>query len=256
MSEQTTADGVSETPLAIIVEPELEQQFSTAKTYYEMSKVSMAQSVAFMVLLGFELKRIKKLIGETRGRPGDEISSNVETYYGTVDRLLGISKTQAWRFEQMADGAKRRLPVLNAELLLTTPLGDLPELKRRELLNAVSKITDGKTAQQCMWDWGIAKLPQGSGATGGDRGGRRKTLPPEEQLERDLKQAREDWAFIENSCFYLYGVRFVLLSDLEVQAQIGALEIALKARRKWVDTPKAMRDARALEQWLQEELKP
>lgn len=239
-----------ESGVQVVIEPGLEAKFATAKTYYTMSKLSMAQSVAFMILTGFELKRLRKEIGETRGGDHKTKSINVDTFASVVEKILGISKMTAWRFEQMADAAKKRLPALDAKTLMETPLGDLPELKQRALLNAVTKVTDGQTAQQCMWDWGIAKLPQGSGLTGGYHPGTGKKLSPEEQLELARNLAREDWLHHQRSLLFGYRLNFALLSDTEIEGQIAALELAIAARRRWLKQARGKRDPVELDSWF------
>lgn len=143
------------TPFEVVTEPDWKEKFGTARQYQHMVKMSFAQGAAFMILCGAELHRLKKELGETRGKHGK--SNNVVTFSELANKYAGVTSMTAWRYEQMFQAAKKRVPLLNAEELLNTPLGLLPELKQQKLLEAVNKVTDGYTAQQLMWDWGIAK---------------------------------------------------------------------------------------------------
>lgn len=142
--------------------------FAQAKHYLQMAKVSAAQSVAFMILAGGELTRLHKTHGISQGKRTDLTSPNGGgSWEKIVDRELGISDTTAQRYMDMFRGAKKRVPLLNAKELLTIPLGELPEEKQKKIVGAVSKATDGMTAQEVMWEWGFAKRPQGGSARGG-----------------------------------------------------------------------------------------
>lgn len=72
-----------------------------------------------------------------------------------------------------------------------------------------------------------------------------KLRTPEEELALWRKLAVENWTsiFIQLEHF---SHQFVFLDDFEVETQIAFLERCLHARRKWVNTAKADRDADAI----------
>jgi hypothetical protein len=233
--------------LEVVTEPDWPEKFSTARQYQHMVKMSFAQGAAFMILCGAELARLKRELGETRG--GDHSKSfNVETFADMAERHAGVSKSTAWRYEQMFQCAKKRIPLLNAEELLTTPLGMLPELKQQKLLEAVNKVTDGHTAQQLMWDWGIAR--KRSGNSNPTPGPARK-LSADEQTALLKELALSDSGHLGNVVATTNN-NFFLLDDLEVNCQIAVMEHALKLRHAWVTQPKSKRDWPIIEKLLKE----
>lgn len=161
----------------IVVAPTQAEDFAKTRTFLQAAKASMAQGVAFMVLAGAELERLHKLYGIRPGRPalnspnaGGINSANAGgSWAEVIKRELGIGEETARRYREMFKAARKRVPLLDADELLDTPMRDMPELKQKQLLAAVQKVTDGQTAQQLMWDWGMAKKPQGSAARGGVR---------------------------------------------------------------------------------------
>ena len=117
-------------------------------------------------------------------------------------------------------------------------------------MKAVHKMADGHTYQQLAWELGIAKLPQGSGATGGARVSKKAKLSPEEQLEVQRKWAREDWQHNQRLLLFGYGLNFATLSDPEIEGQIAAMELAIAARQRWLKQPNGKRDAEDLQKWF------
>ncbi|MBI4024821.1 MAG: hypothetical protein HY360_07545 [Verrucomicrobia bacterium] len=180
----------------IVVEPGITEQFAQARTYLQMAKLSFSQGAAFMILTGFELKRLYKLHGIRRGKPRNCRNVAIIKWEPLIKRELQISLDTALRYMQMADAAKKRLPNINADELLSTPLKDLPDLRRQTLIASVQKITDGETAQQLMWDWGIAKKPIGHRLMDGslDRSWHpRKPVTPEELARAEEQASLDMW---------------------------------------------------------------
>lgn len=216
------------------------QQFAQARTFHQMAKVAAAQSVAFMILCGHELNRLHKELGFERGgaRRGEAFqSANVCTlkFEDMAEQFAGVSRRTAYNYRQMASEARKRIPLLNADELLSTPLALLPEPRQENLLKAVHKATDGKTAQQLMWDWGLATgAPHARGRKPGD-GGRpnRGNLSVAEQAEIMREAAHRDWVQIHEVLAY-YGASFTLLDDVEIEIQLDLLRAAVKARQTWI----------------------
>lgn len=217
------------------MEPEIAEQFTQARVYNQMARISAAQSVAFMILCGHELNRLHKALGFERGRPSADKSANGCRFkFGDLaERFAGVSERTARNYRAMADAAKKRIPQLNAEELLQTPLAELPELRQQELLQAVHKATDGQTAQQLMWDWGLAKgAPYARGRKPGS-GNEPKALSFGEQAALHTEAAERDWLRIDRE-LVAYRAEFIHLPDVAVEAQIHVLDLALKARRAWL----------------------
>ncbi len=172
MSKKETIDANADLlpPEGTTLEPTVAEKFAPVRQYDRAAKLSFAQGAAFMVLAGVELLRLKKELGVKRGGNRKDQSQNVLTlnWREAVEQNCGFSYQTGLNYMAMAEAAKKRIPLLSTLPLLTTPLGELPELQQSQLLESTRKVTDGHTAQQLMWDWGIAKKPQGSAATGGD----------------------------------------------------------------------------------------
>lgn len=159
----SSALAVLETGPLVLMEPGIGQQFSQCRRLLAAAKTSMAASAAFMILAGVELIRLHKLHGVRRG--GDRKSADQTAracglkWDKVVEQELGIGESTARKYMAMAEAARERMLDLNSERLLNTPISEMPEMEREELIARVQKCTDGQTAQQLMWEWGIAKPP-------------------------------------------------------------------------------------------------
>lgn len=169
----------------VILEPTWAEDFTAARQYEEMAKLSANQAVAFMILAGFELTRLHKQHAIHRG--GDQSRKRAALLWSDlVKEHMGISKDTAERRMSLAAECQKRLPKLNdLHLLLETPLKDLPELKRIQITDAVRGITDGASAHQLMLDWGIARP-----SSGHQKYTPPKKLTPAQQFEQDEELAR------------------------------------------------------------------
>lgn len=161
-------------------------EFDPARQYLSAARLHGAATAAFLVLLGVEIKRLRAIHQPKRGQPkkNSRNVSGILSWPELIKRELGISDDSARNYEAMAEAGKKHIAELNAEELLTMPLCQLPDVRREQIVKAVQKVTDGHTAQQLMFDWGIAKKPQGSGATGGNRPKQKENLPREEIARR------------------------------------------------------------------------
>lgn len=149
--------------------PALSDDFAKAKEYWLGAKLAAGQSAALMVLMGAELERLHKAHGVQRG--GDRRGSNSQPvslkWADLVKEHVGCSEMQAWRAREMFKASKKRVPLLNGEELLSTPIAKLPAKRQEELFHAVAKVTDGKSQAEFLRELGIAKKEQGSAAKGG-----------------------------------------------------------------------------------------
>ena len=232
--------GVTSAEVEVVMETGMEavaQQFAKARTFFQAAKVAAAQSVAFMILCGHELNRLHKELGFERGRPSAEKCANGGTikFEDLAERYAGLPPRTAYRWRELAREARKRIPLLDAEEMLSTPLAMLPEPRQENLLKAVQKATDGKTAQQLMWDWGLATgAPHARGRKPGD-GGRpnRGNLSVADQAEIMREAAHRDWVQIHEVLAY-YGASFTHLDDVEIEIQLALLRAAVKARQTWL----------------------
>lgn len=224
----------------IVGPPGVAEQFSQARLFHQMARLSAAQSVAFMILCGHELNRLHKELGFERGgaRRGAAFqSANVCTlkFDELAEQFAGVSRRTAYNYRQMATEARKRIAELSVDELLNTPLNQLPQPRQETLLKAVHKATDGQTAQQLMFDWGLAKgAPGARGRKPGD-GGRpsRGHLSVAEQAEIMREAAHRDWVQIHDTLAY-YGHSFTRLDDTEIEIQLALLRAAVKARQTWL----------------------
>lgn len=140
--------------------------FSLVNEYHGLARLSMAQSCAYMVLAGVELRAAKKDVqhGEWTHLFIDSDPKNARAC------AFEMSIRTAQKYMEMAEAAKRNIPELMA-LCGNQSLADLPEEQREKIVKAIRKVADGSTYQQLALEWNIAKKPLGSGARGGHRPG-------------------------------------------------------------------------------------
>lgn len=215
--------------------------------------VAMEQGKLFcQVMLGFELLALRAMTPDEHGKRTDLTSSQAGTkWVELIDKELGLSRTSAYRMMEMAEAAKprlKKLPGLRDFDPTAQPVASLPAPQQEALTTAVKKLTDGTTQVEFMRELGLAKFPQGGGATGRAKGeGGRKKLTPSEEAEIMRTLARDDWRALEGNLLGAYRSKFCFLSDPEVTAQVAALETALEARKAWLKAKPEARDAREIE---------
>lgn len=216
--------------------------WSSVRQYANAARQFSRAQVACQVLAGLELLALRKAHNMSQGKRTDIPGG--PSWDDLVAEHAGISKPTAFRWCQMAMAVKprlKKLPGVGAlfrELLLR-PIGELTQDQQLLLEQAVHKATDGYTQTEFMRELGLAK---GHGAgKGGDLGGRRpkKSLPSEEEM---LAMSRDDFRRI-SEIMQAADANFTLLPDSEIHAQIAVLNAQIQARRQWVSTPSANRDA-------------
>jgi hypothetical protein len=209
-----------------------------ARRWLAMAKRAQEVALACQVMVGFELIALRESVGETRGR-----GVHAETFEDIATREIGLGRRSVFKLMSMAEACVPRLRKHSVALKgfdpFSQPLAQLPEAQLHALSAAVHKITDGLTQTDFLVELGLAKAPQGSGATGGYRG-RKPPTSVEEQAALRAQTAREDWIHIER-CLSSAGTGFLLLEDLEVRAQMDVLEAHLRARKAWVSTTRDKR---------------
>jgi hypothetical protein len=217
------------------------------------------------VMCGFELKALKKAHGVFNGanqhqgrvshdgKPTSESESVEESWQRILGRETGLSPSSAYRFEDMAAAALprlRKIPALKDFDPSAQSISALPAPTVEALSKAVHKLTDGQTQKEFGESLGLWKTPgAGAGRKPGD-GGRRK-LSLSEQAEARKELATAHWQSAEHA-LYSEPAGFVLLSDMDIEIQIGRLDRASAARKAWLKQPLNRRDAKAIEAMFRE----
>lgn len=200
--------GAKKTAVPVSVEivpaPTRNEEFSQARVYANAMLAMAHGAGAIAVLLGGELERLHKLFCGKRGRrwPG---SSNSATRGGImpwddlVKAEVGISETHSRRCRELFREAKKRLPEfsLMAAQLLDTPLRDLPDLQRAELIERTHKILPHEGLRQLMWEWNVCRGTRGGDNTPRDASGKRISDRRRTKAEIEREEFEEE---AEASC--------------------------------------------------------
>jgi hypothetical protein len=188
------------------------------------------------VMLGFELLTLKAVHSQQGKRTDVTGAGGVKLWRKLVDEELGFSEDTARRLTLMAEAATPRLkkvPELATFDPSTQSVSALAPEVQEALAGVVRKLTDGATQADFMLEMGLVKGPSNKGGRGKGGDGR-KALSISEQADALLESARKDWAEIEELLLAGYIDKFLMLPDPEIEAQVGALEKALKARRAYL----------------------
>lgn len=223
--------------------------------------------LAAQVMCGFSLLELHKQYRVRAGRPakgklpkslvisserdgslgGTDVNPNA-SWPDLVRQHAGISDETARNYMAMAEACRPRLKKLQSgprlrELLLLPP-SSWSDDDMTLVSAAVRKLSDGRTQLDFMSELGLIKT--GPNPTGGARpqGQPKSQL---EQLEQTVIQVREEWLHAERHLLLVVGARFCLLNDTQVEAQIACLELCLKARRQWLNTPTTERNTGPIE---------
>lgn len=232
--------------------------WATAKEYWEAAGKFEECKLYAQAMCGMELKAIQNAMGATRGGDRRSKSQNETLKFSDLaQQHLGFSRSHTARLMQMGDALRKRmkkLPGLRDFAVLTLSVSSLSEEQVATLRQGVRKLTDGVTQQELFKTLGI--YTSASGGTGGFRqitGGTGSDNSPEQAAATAKDIATADWTALD-LMLRGYGDKFLVLPDADVTVQIAALEIALKARQKWLAKPRAQRDPQALSAWLNGQL--
>jgi hypothetical protein len=248
------------TPTEVEVMPadvRIEGTAASARRWVDMAQRFARCTLACQVMAGFELEAIKKARGVRRG--GDRRSNPSVPgliWEEFVRQEVGISADTASVWMRMADAVRPRLKKLPGagEMLreiLARPVAELTEAQAGLLAETVRKICDGRTQMDFLIELGLAKAPQGAAAVGGDHGGGRKPLTPEEQYEAQRQLALTDWGDIANK-IQAAKLSFTHVPDEQLDRLISGMEAMATAMRAWrtapaaARTPELMREIEAL----------
>ena len=149
--------------------------WQSARNLWIAAKAHARASVASQIMLGWELSQIKKDLGFTHGGRHGKASSHDGslklTWANHLKSELGISKSTAHRFIEMAEGAKQKIKSLKPAAtlnLIDTPLSDYSDEQHSTLKELVNESTNGETQASFLREIRAAKKPQGGAAKGGN----------------------------------------------------------------------------------------
>lgn len=205
----------------IVPAPTRNEEFSQARVYANAMLAMAHGAGAIAVLLGGELERLHKLFCRKRGQRGpgkNTLGNKSATRVGFIPWVdlvqveVGISETHSRRCRELFREAKKRLPEFNAMAaqLLDTPLRDLPDLQRAELIERTHKILPHEGLRQLMWEWNVCRGTRGGDNTPRDASGKRisdrRRTKAEIEREEFEEEAEASCAAARNYLRQLLGV--------------------------------------------------
>lgn len=225
--------------------------WDSARRWLAHGKYLQEAALYCQVMLGFELLALRENHPETRGGPPGKQKYVGRTFADQAMEETCLGRDSVFKLMRMAEAAIPRLRKISglrdfdpsSQTLLA-----LPDAQRTALSAAVHKITDGLTQGDFLVELGLAKSPQGSGATGGART-RLEPLSSSQKAEWERKCAVENFAAAMRT-MEANPIRFTLLEDIEITTQIAELEHYIKIRRRWLSMPKGQRDVTVIEALL------
>jgi len=224
------------------------------KYWADMAAKFQHASVAAQVMAGFALCELRKAHGTNQGKRTDLTSPHDAEkldWPELVEQHAGISDDTARRWMLMAEGIKARwkklAPQARLKELMSVAPSDWNEKDTKLVTDSLHKVCDGQGQLEFMRELGLAKKPTGNTTT-------TNRTPPgklsaEEQAAQLLALALQDSGHLGNAVTAC-NKSFVLLEDLEINAQIALLERAIKLRNAWVSQPKSKRDVSVIEKML------
>ncbi len=176
-----------------LVAPTTHEEFSASRIYLQGIEGMAKGAAALFVMLGFELKRLHKFFGIRAGRPLESNSAaqcGIKSWAELIKRELGISETWARQAMAAAEANRDILPATDVEELLNTPFGQLPELRRSQILEDIKSKIQAPSVRQLLLDLEIVK----PAFRGGDTSAFRKKLSSEQERELWLASCKADFA--------------------------------------------------------------
>jgi hypothetical protein len=210
-----------------------------SRTYHAASRKSAEDHIIYSFLCGGRLESLKASC--KHGEFISLIKANIpELSNGAQDRHRQTYKAISSKFPTVGNLEPKLLPGPGAD-----------SKAKEKFMSAVHENFDGKTITAIWRDLGIVKAANPLGRKPGEGG--RKRVPLAEQKAALLKQASEHWFKpIEGIAdqLHVYGAKFTVLTDADIEAQVATLERALIARKTWLKTPFNQRDAKPIEKIL------
>lgn len=224
------------------------RKFIDASGRFERCKL-FAQAMA-----GMHLRDIQRELGLGHGgaRRGSSCQNGNLKFTELVESKLGLTYRTSARLMEMGDQLRKRLkklPELGGVEIERAAIGELSEPQVKALEAGVRRLTDNRTQQQLLAELGLYKAGHNAAPGGARDGGGSGGRSPEQAATNAKDIAAADWTALD-LMLRGYGDKFLVLPDTDVTVQIAALEIALKARQKWLSKPRAQRDPQTLSAWL------
>lgn len=235
---------------AITPAPQAHPAWDHARSILAGITQSMRISLAGQVLLGLELKNLKKDLGFTHGSakhfsPSRQVGDlEPDTWPAWVKKELGLADRTADRMIEMFEAARARLKKLapsgtlpaGAEALAllcgSNPSAMIAE-EREALTKVIERITDGETQKSLLEELRLIK--RHVSLTGGDTSMHRKEPPSEQELMGQLAfkffypmaEALQSFRRNIDRDAFLYTI--ALHSSEEGEISLNALERDLEA---------------------------
>lgn len=203
-----------------------------ARSYHAACLKSFGDQIGYAFLAGRELAGLKD------GQPHGTFMAFREAHFPEIPHR---SATRYMDFHSKL-ATVANLTTAGNRALLTN--GELPEKDREKVLAAVHEIADGKTLTALYRDLGVIKPAAPLGRREGEGGSKKLSLAEQAALLKE--QAAKHWLDIDG-LLSIYGPKFTVLKDCDVEAQMAVLERALTARKAWLKQPKNRRDPQAID---------
>lgn len=159
-----------------------ETRFALANQYHELARLSMAQSCAYMILVGVELLALKK---DAEHGTWEKLFASDSKGKSTNDCRFGFAIGTAKNYMRLADAARKNVPALKELCAENKPLSLMAPEQREAIVKAVSKVGDGNTYRELAEGWGLVKKPAAPVPSNNDPA--EKPLSPEEIAERSAQ---------------------------------------------------------------------
>ena len=140
-------------------------------TYHRCAQAAAAQAVAYAILCGLELQKIREQVAAP-GKRNDLPNAGGGGWENWVAENCEFSTETARKYMACAEGVKGRLAQERVSkslgMIIDVAPSSLDEGQRETLIRSVSKVTKGETLQQLYLDFGITKAnPQANLRNGG-----------------------------------------------------------------------------------------
>lgn len=203
------------------------------------------------VMLGFELLDLQKQHGlaqcqESRSQNG---TSSSATWDDVLEKEIGLAKTTAYRFAQMARAAAPRLkkiPALKGFDPAAQTIASLTDDQKHALETGVRKLTDGLTQREFGESLGAWKKDKATapGRKTGDGGRPPGPVTPDEVRAVKLKIFREE-SLAALAALDQLGPKFIIAEDEDMiilQGLLSRCERHARALHLWLDAAPLKRD--------------
>jgi|GEM_PF-5154884 len=171
--------------------------FTRARKYRDAAKKSQQICLAFHALLGAEIENLRKIYGVRNGdnQHQGRVSHGGKPFLELLEEEVGVSKSSAYRYDQLWQAIKPRLNKLNGgdrekfEEILSLPLDRLSGTQYQLLEKAVHKLTDGKSFSDMQQEFDLFK-----GDNAKPRGGHHPRKGPATDPNTPQQAAIDFWA--------------------------------------------------------------